>query len=139
MKPPPYTRCAIAFLVETVDIRPVDGKRTEKSKNKKKQRCRELVVALPVRLCLLDSAEHPSLSAGVKYRKLLLYNSKSKGSFFFLLPVCVGDFELYFFFMAICMFKELLQEYLKRQEHFQGRVARDALHYSIRLAEIFGI
>lgn len=35
---------------------------------------------------LLESDEPPSLSAGVKYRKLLLYNSKSKGTFFSSFP-----------------------------------------------------
>lgn len=35
---------------------------------------------------LLESDEPPSRSAGVKYRKLLLYNSKSKRTFFFSFP-----------------------------------------------------
>lgn len=86
---------------------------------------------------LLESDEPPSLSAGVKYRKLLLYNSKSKGTFFFLLPlpVCVDHFKLYLFFMAICMLKELLQEFLKGQQHFYGRVApNDGLRRSLRSA-----
>lgn len=34
------------------------------------------------------------------------------------------------------MLKELLQEYLKRQDHFHGRVV---LHDSFRVAEVFGI
>lgn len=68
----------------------------------------------------------PPLCAGVKYRKLLLYYSESWPSFSLSLSlslpssvcVCVEDFKLYLFFMAICMFKKLLQEYLKRQGHF---------------------
>lgn len=76
---------------------------------------------LPVPASLCPQLSVPPLSAGVKSRKLLLYYSKSRGSFFsppfFLLPrVCVDDFKLYLFFMSICTFKDLLQEYLKGQE-----------------------
>lgn len=80
----------------------------------------------------------PPLSAGVKYRKLLLYYSKSCASFFpsLLCSLCVGDFKLYLFFMARCTFKELLQEYLKRQEHLWGRAVSNALQF--RLGETLG-
>lgn len=64
---------------------------------------------------------------------------KILGKFFFFFPsvcVCVEDFTLYVFFMGICMLKELLQEYLKRQNHFHGRVVS---HDNIRAAEIFQI
>ncbi len=87
MKPTPYTRCAIAFLVSR-NNRYKNQRREEELRGKKRQRCRELVV--PATLCLQDSAEHPSLSAGVKYRKRLLYNSKSQGSFFFPCPCLCG-------------------------------------------------
>lgn len=82
----------------------------------------------------------PSLSAGFKYRKLLLYNSKSKGSFFSSSSayVCVDVFKLYLFFMAIRMLKELLQEYLKRQQRIQSGstwLIRTASHLSCDISE----
>lgn len=46
-----------------------------------------------------------------------------------LLPrVCVDDFKLYLFFfsLSICTFKELLQEYLKGQEHLHSGVVSKA-------------
>lgn len=78
-------------------------------KKKRKAEMREVLVALPARQYLLGSAQPPSLCAGVKYRKLLLYNSASHGTFFFFFffflsqSVCVDDFklELFFFFMAM--------------------------------------
>lgn len=94
---------------------------------KKKEK---LLLPVPARLCPQQSI--PPLSAGVKSRKLLLYYSKSCRSFFFsppffLLPrVCVDEFKLFLFFMSICTFKDLLQEYLKGQEHLQSGVVSPA-------------
>ena len=56
----------------------------KKNWKRKKLRCRELVCSSSH--CPLHSAEAASLSAGVKYRMLLLYNSKSWRSFF---PSCL--------------------------------------------------
>lgn len=59
----------------------MDGRKKTK---KESTDAEKLLLPVPARLCLLDSAEHPSLLwAGVNYRKLLLYNSKSWGSVFF--------------------------------------------------------
>lgn len=92
--------------------------RRRSEKAKKSRHAGNLLLLLQTDSVFWTQLNIPPLSAGVKYRKLLLYNSES---FFFSAPVCVDDFKLYLFFMAICMFKELLQEYLKRQEHLRSR------------------
>lgn len=121
-----HRSCAMAFSAKTSRYLSNEGKWWEKKDEEK------LLLPVPARLC--PQLSIPRLSAGVKSRKLLLYYSKSWGSFppptiplppplpppFRLPHVCVDDFKLYLFFMSICTFKDLLQEYLKGQEHLQS-------------------
>lgn len=106
--------------------------RTERRKD-----AEDLLLPVPDRLCLLDSAERPSPLCRCTIQKAAAVLFKILGKFslfiFFLLPfICVVDFKLYLFIMAVCMLKELLQEYLKRQEHLPFRVAIVAIHNNIR-------
>lgn len=94
-----------------------------------KERWGEVAVACSCQA--LSSAEHPSPPCRCKIQEAAAVLFRILWKFFpprfFLLPcVCVHDFKLYLFFMSICTFKDLLQEYLKGQEHLQGGVVSTA-------------
>lgn len=76
-KPTADTRCAVALWV---------GRPNRCEKNSWNLEGNKAKMQGTSRSWLLESDEPPSLSAGVKHRKLLLYNSKSKRTFF---PPCL--------------------------------------------------